>query len=206
MALVLERRDHLAQKGINRDAVLAKAVEMIERTEAPAISMRELAEKLGIKTPSLYNHVKSMDELLTGVSRRAAEELRRTQLAAIEGKDRDDALRALAGAYRRFAKEHKGLYQVTLSLPSLTGDETAEIAAAMAEPIFLVLSRYGLDREQTIHWQRVLRSIIHGFLSQEEAGFFRQDPTSAEVSYQVAVRCFLNGLHMETRGDHDGGQ
>ncbi len=190
----------MAQKGISKDIILAKAIEIIERKEAPTISMRELAEELEIKTPSLYNHVKSMNELFIDVSRYAAEELRQTQFAAIKGKQRDEALSALAVAYRSFAKEHVGLYKVTVSLSNLQGDILTQIAATIAEPIFLVLSKYELNEEQSIHWQRILRSIIHGFLTQEEAGFFRHYPVSVEISYQIAIRCFLNGLHAEIEG------
>lgn len=193
----------MAQKGISRDIILAKAIEMMERNENPAISMWELAEELKIKTPSLYNHVKSMNDLFIDISRYAAEELKQTQLAAIKEKHRDDALFALAAAYRSFAKEHKGLYKATLSLTKLQGDILTQTAAAIAEPIFLVLSQYELSEEQSIHWQRILRSIIHGFLSQEEAGFFQHYPVSVEISYQAAIRCFLNGLHAEIEGDHD---
>ena len=192
----------MAQKRISRDIILAKAIEMIERNENPAISMRELAEELEIKTPSLYNHVKSMNELFIDISRYAADELKQTQLAAIKGKQRDDALFALAAAYRSFAKEHKGLYKITNSLPNLQGDILTQTAAAIAEPIFFVLSQYELSEEQSIHWQRILRSIIHGFLSQEEAGFFKHYPVSVEISYQIAIRCFLTGLHAEIEGFH----
>ena len=193
----------MAQKGISRDIILAKAIEMIEQSENPAISMREIAEELGIKTPSLYNHVKSMNELLTDISRYAAEKLRQAQLAAIEGKNRDDALLALAAAYRSFAREHRGLYKVTVALPSLPEESMTQIAAIIAEPIFFVLSQYGLAKEQAVHWQRILRSIIHGFLTQEEAGFFRHYPVSVEISYRMAVRCFLNGLYADMEGDRD---
>lgn len=190
----------MAQRGINRDIIVAKAIEMIERDKIPTVSMRELAEELNIKTPSLYNHVKSMNELLNDVSRYAAETLRQAQLTAIQGKERDAALCSLASAYRLFAKEHVGLYKVTLSLSSLQGDALVQTAATIAEPIFLVLAQYGLSEEQIIHWQRILRSIIHGFLSQEEAGFFHRSPISVEASYQAAIRCFLNGLHTELGG------
>jgi len=196
----------MAKKGISRDMILAKAIEMIERNGNPAISMREIAEELGIKTPSLYNHVKSMNELFTDISRYAADELKQTQLSAIKGKSRDEALFALAAAYRSFAKEHRGLYKVTMALPSLQENILAQTAAAIAEPIFLLLSKYGLNEEQSIHWQRILRSIIHGFLTQEEAGFFRQSPVSVEASYQTAIRCFLNGLSAEIGGTEDAGQ
>lgn len=196
----------MAQRGINRDVILAKAVEMIEQRGTPAISMRELAEELEIKTPSLYNHVKGVNELLIDASRCAVSQLRQVQLAAIEGKNRDEALSALADAYRGFAKEHAGLYKMTVALRDLPGDVSAQMAAAIAEPIFLVLSRYDLSEEQAVHWQRILRSIIHGFLTQEEAGFFQHYPVSAEASYQVAIRCFLNGLHAELGENQDAGQ
>lgn len=187
----------MAQKGISKDTIIAKTIELIEQNRTPSISMREIAEKLEIKTPSLYNHVKSMNELFIEVSFYAAEELRQTQLAAIRGKHRDEALFALAAAYRRFAKEHTGLYKVTIALTSLPEDVLARTTSAIAEPIFLVLSKYGLNMEQSIHWQRILRSIIHGFLTQEEAGFFQHHPASVETSYQMAVRCFINGIYAE---------
>lgn len=196
----------MAQKGISRDIILAKAIELIERNENPAISMRELAEELEIKTPSLYNHVKSMNQLFIDVSCYAAERLKQTQLAAIKEEHRDDALFALAAAYRNFAKEHKGLYKVTISIPTLQGDILTQTATAVAEPIFLVLSQYGLSEEQTIHWQRILRSIIHGFLTQEEAGFFRQHPVGVEISYQIAIRCFLTGLHAANEENNNAEQ
>lgn len=196
----------MLQKGISRDVILAKAIAMIERNEDPAISMRELAEELDIKTPSLYNHVKSMNELFIDISRYAAERLKQTQLAAIKEKNGDDALFSLADAYRRFAKEHKGLYKITMYLPNLQGDILTQTAATIAEPIFRVLSQYELSEEQSIHWQRILRSIIHGFLSQEEAGFFRQYPVSVEISYQIAIQCFLTGLHAEIEGKDNAEQ
>lgn len=193
----------MAQKGISKDIILAKAIEMIERNKDSTISMREIAEELEIKTPSLYNHVKSMNELFVDISRYAAEELKQTQLTAIKGKGRDDALFALAAAYRRFAKEHTGLYKITVSISKLPEDILTQTAAAIAEPIFLVFSKYELSEEQSIHWQRILRSIIHGFLTQEEAGFFQHYPASVEISYQTAIRCFLNGLHAEIEGNKD---
>jgi len=197
---------HMAQKGISRDIIFAKAIEMIERNGTPTISMREIAEELEIKTPSLYNHVKSMNELFIEISFYAAEELRQTLLTAIKGKSKDEALFALTAAYRNFAKEHTGLYKVTMTLPSLPENILTHTVTAIADPIFLVLSKYGLNKEQSIHWQRILRSIIHGFLTQEEAGFFKHYPVSVEVSYQTAIRCFLNGLYAEIGGTDDARQ
>lgn len=52
-----------------------------------------------------------------------------------------------------------------------------------------------------MHGQRILRSVMHGFIDQEEAGFFSREPVSVEESYQAAIQCFLLGVHAGIRGE-----
>ena len=61
----------------------------------------------------------------------------------------------------------------------------------IVEPIMIVLGGYKLTEEQKKHLQRVFRSIMHGFISQEEAGCFKQFPIDVEDSYRMAVRGFI---------------
>lgn len=189
----------MSQKGLNKDIILSKAIELIERKGSPSISMREIADELSVKTPSLYNHIKSMNELFVDISYYAAKQLKLTQLNAIKGKNQDEALFALAIAYRNFAKKHIGLYKVTISVTYLQEDILKQITSMIAEPIFLILSKYELNEEQSIHWQRILRSIIHGFITQEEAGFFQHSPINVDMSFDIALHCFLNGLKNEIK-------
>lgn len=187
----------MAQKGITKETIIKKAVETIEDSGTPEISMRELAEKLNIKTPSLYNHIKSLDELLSEVGHYAAEQLKNAQLEAMKGKKQDEAVCALAGAYRAYAKEHSGLYKVIMSSPQFANDSEEHSAADMVVPALQVLSDYGLQEDQLMHWQRVLRGLIHGFIAQEDSGFFSHYTASVDDSFQIAIRCFINGLNAE---------
>ena len=66
-----------------------------------------------------------------------------------------------------------------------------------AEPFMRVLADYRLTEEQKMHWQRVLRGLMHGFVSEEQAGYFSHYPVSVEESYEIAVRCMTDGLHRE---------
>ena len=59
----------MAHKGLSPDAVVKAAVELIEQQGRDAFSMRLLADQLGIKTASLYNHVENMETLLSEVCR-----------------------------------------------------------------------------------------------------------------------------------------
>ena len=66
-----------------------------------------------------------------------------------------------------------------------------------AEPFMRVLEDYRLTEERRMHWQRVLRGLMHGFASEEQARYFSHYPVSVDESYQIAVRCMIDGLHKE---------
>lgn len=53
-----------------------------------------------------------------------------------------------------------------------------------------VLSDYDMEKSAKMHWQRVLRNIMHGFISQEKADFFSHYNVDADESYHVAFFCF----------------
>lgn len=54
---------------IERDAAIAKALEIIDRDGIDALSIRNLGKELGVNGASLYHHFKDKDEILEGVRR-----------------------------------------------------------------------------------------------------------------------------------------
>ena len=184
-------------KGLNRDGIVEAAKKLIEENGFGAFSMRVLAEKLGVKTASLYAHIESMDALFTEVGLSALNDQKAAQLAAIEGKSGDAAIFALAESYRVFAKAHAALYQLIMQMP-MGKDKTLREAAAMtAEPSMQILRDYSIPEERRMHWQRVLRGVMHGFVSQEASGYFSHYPVDLGESYRLAIGCVVDGLHRE---------
>ena len=181
----------MARQGLTRADVIGAAIEMIESEGLHSFSLRELAGRLHIKAASLYNHIRNMDELYTEIGYYVISELKKVQLDAIAGKQRAEAVKALADAYYRFGKERPELYKVILSLPMVKNDAIHRAGFDIVEPIMSAMAGYRLTREQMMHLQRVFRSIMHGFISQEEAGCFRQFPVGVGDSYQMAVRGFI---------------
>lgn len=184
-------------KGLNKEVLIEVSKELIEENGIAAFSMRALAERLGVKTASLYAHIESMDVLFTEVGLSALNDQKAAQLAAIEGKDGDAAVFALAERYRTFAKAHAALYQLIMQMP-MGRNETLRAAAAMtAEPSMQVLRSYPIPDDRRMDWQRVLRGVMHGFVSQESSGYFSHYPVDLEGSYRLAIQCVIDGLHKE---------
>ena len=181
----------MARQGLTRAYIIQAAIEMIESEGLHNFSLRELANRLHIKAASLYNHIKSSDELHTEIGYYAISELKKEQLAALDGKERSQAIESLANAYYRFGKERPEIYKVILSLPMVKNDAIHLAGFDIVEPIMTAMAGYCLTMEQKMHLQRVFRSIMHGFISQEEAGCFRQFPVDIGDSYRMAVRGFI---------------
>jgi AcrR family transcriptional regulator len=90
--------------------IVAAARDLLEAEGPEALSMRRIADRLGIKAPSLYKHVPDKQTLEAALISAGFEEL----AAAF---DAADGLAAVAAAYRAFAREHPHLYRLMTERP-----------------------------------------------------------------------------------------
>jgi len=159
-----------------------------------ALTLARVAGELGVRTPSLYNHVGGLDDLRRGVALLGLGELTAALRAAAVGRSGADALHALAAAYRAYAAAHPGRYAAGAVAAPAPGDE--EYAAAGAETIAVitaVLAAWELGDDDAIHAVRAVRSALHGFVSLEAAGGFGLE-LDLDESYRRLVAALAGGL------------
>jgi len=172
--------------------VVEAAAEMIDREGVGTLSLASLAKALGVRTPSLYNHIGGLDDLRGALRFRGLEALEQRLQRSAVGRARREALVALAEAYRAFAREHPGLYALTVSAggsePESVRDAEAAGAAArrVVEVVLSVLRGYALEGDEALHATRALRSSLHGFVALESAGGFGL-PLDLDVSFERMI-------------------
>ena len=110
------------------------------------------------------------------------------------GKMPRDALLDFAKAYRTFERENPGLYFYIIHLHDAEDSRLREAAAAIIQPILEILSAYGLTKAQCCHWQRVFRSMMHGFIVQQRHGYFTNPDADSEQSYEIGIQCVIDGI------------
>lgn len=178
--------------GLSRARVVDAAAEMIDREGPEALSLAALAQSLGIRTPSLYNHVGGLDDLRGALRLRGLEALEERLGRSAVGLSRGDALRAVAEAYRAFAREHPGLYSLTLRAVGHQPEAARDAAAADAAGarligiVLSVLRGYGIEGDDALHATRALRSSLHGFVALEAGGAFGL-PLDLDESFERLV-------------------
>ena len=179
--------------GIDRDAVVHAAAKIADDEGWDALTLARVAGKLRVRSPSLYNHVGGLEALRRELKLLVMRELNTALTRATIGKSRDDAVRALAVAYRAFVKRHPGTYAATM-VAAPKNDPAVEAAAGhIVETCLSVLSGYGLDRREGIHAIRAMRSAVHGFAALEIAGGFGI-PLDVDKSFDWLVSSLLKGL------------
>lgn len=184
----------MAYKGLSKDMVIRAAAELIEENGRADFSMRLLAEKLGVKTASLYNHVDNIESLLAEVCRYAVKLQESEEMLAVEGQHGENAVRTLADTYRSFAKKHAELYWLIMDMASRNDCLLYDIAVSLSDPVKAVLGGFRLPEKEVINYLRFFRGIVHGFVSQEKEGFFSHDPTPVDDSFHFAVDRFIDSL------------
>src|ERR671921_1603544 len=187
----------MPRAGLSRAAVVEAAGALADEGGLENLSLVDLAGRLGIRKPSLYNHVAGIGDLRRELALVGLQELGRSLSRAAAGKAGDEGLFALAEAYRAFVKQRPGLYEATVRSYRVSDPDDPEFGVAEGEalePVLAVLASCGVhDQEEIIHAARGMRSIAHGFATLEKAGGFgmSQDP---DESFRRLVGAFADGL------------
>lgn len=158
--------------GLTPGRVVEAAVQVVDHEGHDQLTLGRVAAVLGVRTPSLYNHVDGLDDLRRRLTVRALQDLGAAIQPAVVGRTAEDAVHAIAVAYRSFALDHPGLYAALVPTTEVDDDAVRQTGAAVLETVMSVLRGYGLDDEQAVHAARTLRSAVHGFVTFELSGGF----------------------------------
>jgi AcrR family transcriptional regulator len=182
----------MSRRGLTRETVVGAACAVADANGLEAVTVARVAARLGVRSPSIYNHVAGLEGLRVGIAAAALGDLHDRLRDAAVGRAGKDALLAVADAYRAYALAHPGCYPTLQQAP---GDDPLQQqrAAAVVELLARLLEPWRLGDAERIHAIRALRSAMHGFVDLERTGGFGID-LPLEESYHRMVSDLAAGL------------
>jgi AcrR family transcriptional regulator len=193
----------MPRAGLSTDRVVAEAAELADEVGLDQLTLAALAARLGVRQPSLYKHVASSGALLRLISMRGKAELAEVLGWAAIGRARDDALVAMAHAWRAWARTHPGRYQAA-ERGAAPGDvEHEAVSRRTIEVMAAVMDGYGIDGEDAIDAIRTYRAALHGFVSLEANHGFAF-PTSIDRSFDRLVHALVTAMSSWTSASQPG--
>jgi AcrR family transcriptional regulator len=174
------------------DEVVVTARRLLEEEGAGALTMRRLAEQLGIKAPSLYKHLPDKAALEAAIIATGLEEaaVRFEQAvdSAMTGGDAAGggaaAISALAAAYREFALAHPHLYRLMHNGPLPRQHLPAGVEDRAAAPVMRVAG----SRARA----RALWAFAHGMVMLELDQRFPPD-ADLDAAWEAGITAFQTG-------------
>lgn len=178
---------------VTPERLIDEAAALVDSEGLAALSLARLAARLGIRSPSLYNHIDSLDEVRYRLALRGLGELVDRLRVAGVGRAGSEALLAIAHAYRDFARRHPGLYALGQISYEGRDDRLQALGRDAVEVVLGVLRGYGLEGGDALHATRTLRSALAGFVHLELNGGFGL-PLDVDESFARLVALLDRGL------------
>jgi AcrR family transcriptional regulator len=154
------------------DAIVAAGRSILDADGLDGLTMQRIAVAVGVRAPSLYKRVQGRGDLIRLIANDVAIELTRTlECAAASGDPRLD-LRAIAEAFRGWARAHPEAYHLLFDrLPE--GERVdPEVNARSSEVLLRTAAALG-GQEHALEAARTVVAWANGFLNMELAGAFR---------------------------------
>lgn len=159
--------------------MLRAALRLVDARGLEALSMRKLAQELGVEAMSLYNHVEGKDDIVAGIVDLVTAEIDPPG----EGPDWKDVLRARAASTHEALTRHPWAARIWMTTSGGSDDGLRH-----ADAVLRRLREAGFSPELTYHAFHVLQGYTIGYTLQELSF-----PYDREQLRQLAAR-FLGEL------------
>lgn len=163
-----------------------------------AVTMRAVADRVGVTATALYRHFADKDTLLREVVGEGSRRLGSHLFRALEAPTPLERLRATADAYLDFALQQPQAYRALFAEPAGDGDESPVAAQRSAVRRFLrdrvreAMEAGAISPGDPDGVALTLWALVHGLASLHHAGIAR-----AEWSRERALTCIIDGIRSE---------
>ena len=157
------------------DAIVGAGRALLESEGLSGLSMQAVADRVGVRAPSLYKRVRSRDDLIRLIAEATVDELATrldTVAASAKAADPVERLTLLARAVRSFARASPAAYRLLFSPPSEEAGASPESIARTASAVLAVAAELA-GPDDALDAARTVTAWTTGFIGMELAGGFR---------------------------------
>ena len=154
-----------------------------------------MAKKLKIKSPSLYNHISSLDEIKERLMLYGWTELGEKAIESAVGIAGYDALKNMCYAFYDYATNNKGVFTAMLWYNKFESEEKNEATTKLFSLLFRVLQPLNISDNNIEHIIRTLRGFLEGFVLLVNNNAFG-NPISIKESFDLSLEIIINGIKL----------
>lgn len=190
---VLSGEGRQGSERLTPDYVVDAAAQLAEEHGLDSVSITRVAKNLGVQQPALYRHVEGIEALWRLLALRACQSLHAVIAQAAIGRSRDEAVCAVAEAWRSYVASNPGAYSSTTRVIFSEDQNLQRFNDGIVRLLALTLRGYALSSEKSLLVAEGVRGAIHGFCLLEKDG---AHPGSHDIdeSFGRLVNLLISGI------------
>jgi AcrR family transcriptional regulator len=154
------------------EAIVQAGRDILESAGSAGLTMQAVADRVGVRAPSLYKRVRNRDDLVRLITEATVRDLGERLAAIGAGADPRRDLAELARAFRAFAHARPMGYQLIFALRSDIDRPGTETLTRAIAPVMQVAANLA-GEHHALEAARTLTAWANGFISMELAGAFK---------------------------------
>lgn len=181
---------------VTKTAVVQTASDIADKKGLSSLSLKTVAEALDIRTPSLYNHIEGLEDLLREVAHNGMRTMNERMCRTAIGKSGDTAIRYVGMEYLNFMIEHPGVYETIQWATWHGNEETAKIYEDYTNLLTTLILSIHLKAPKVEDILNLLTGMLHGYATlQLRYAFIRPEETRNGLC--DAMDTLLLGIHQK---------
>lgn len=182
-----------------RRAILEAALELIEESGVPSLSLREIARRIGVTTAAPYHHFKDRGELLLQIGMQGYGQLLHIlEQAAATASGAEDECEAESRAYLHFAQEHSAFYAVMFSAELAQVEYCVKVKTIADRCFALVCASVARNKKfsekMSAEAAQSIWSLLHGLVVLDQSNLLQESRPEQERIAVQGVLAVLRGF------------
>ena len=183
----------MARAGLDKEIIVSRAAWLANEIGLENITLKMIAKEFGVQTPSLYNHIKSLEDLKKNLMIYGWKQLEQQILRSVAGVSGYEALRAMCYAFYEYATTNPGIFNAMLWYNKFQDEETVGVTEELFIVLFKIMGSLQISQENVNHLIRTFRSFLEGFSLLVNNKAFG-NPISIKESFELSIEVLMAGI------------
>ncbi len=179
--------------GLTADTIIETAAQIANEIGVDKISIKLLAEKCNIKSPSFYNHFTNLDEIKNSIMLYGWKQLEEKALRAAVGVSGYDAVKAICYAFYDYATNNAGIFDAMLWYNNFQDERAHKATQNMFDMIYKITASLNISEQNSRHLVRMFRSFLEGFCLLVNKKSFGH-PQSVSDTFALSIDTLIAGM------------
>jgi len=183
----------MAKNNINNELIIEISAKLANKVGLENLSLKIIAEELNIKSPSLYNHISSLENIKEKLMIYGWKQMEEKMIDSAVGVSGYDAIKNMCYAFYNYATENKGIFTAMLWYNKYKSVEKKSTTKRLFDLLFKIMKPLNISDNNINHIIRTLRSFLEGFSLLVNNNAFG-NPVSIKESFELSLEIIMNGI------------